>query len=141
MKIERNGSVPQWGESLFHNDPLTSTENLDSLKRTLPMESEKRLMLAVLQDAVECYQKYIFARRGKDKHLFSEAEAWILEQDSLSTFSFDNVCDSLGLAPNYVRAGLLMSKNRLLSRRHEREPSGTDSAPKGRRLTRKRRAA
>jgi len=141
MKIERNGSAPQWGESLFHNDPLTSTEYFDSLKRTLPMESEKRLMLAVLQDAVECYQKYIFARRGKDKHLFSEAEAWILEQDSLSTFSFDNVCDSLGLAPNYVRAGLLMSKNRLLSRRHEREPSGTDSAPKGRRLTRKRRAA
>jgi len=141
MKIERNGSAPQWGESLFHNDPLTSTEYFDSLKRTLPMESEKRLMLAVLQDAVECYQKYIFARRGKDKNLFSDAEAWILEQDTRSTFSFDNVCDSLGLAPNYVRAGLLMSKNRLLSRRHEREPSGTDSAPKGRRLTRKRRAA
>ena len=141
MKIERNGSLPQWGESLFHNDPLTSTEYFDSLKRTLPIESEKRLMLAVLQDAVECYQKYLLARRGKDKNLFSEAEAWILERDSRSTFSFDNVCDSLGLAPNYVRAGLLKSKNRLLSRRYEREPTGTDSASKGRRLTRKRRAA
>ena len=141
MKIERNGSIPQWGESLFHNDPLTSTEYFDSLKRTLPIESEKRLMLAVLQDAVECYQKYLLARRGKDKNLFSEAEAWILERDNRSTFSFDNVCDSLGLAPNYVRAGLLRNKNRLLSRRHEREPSETDSAPKGRRLTRKRRAA
>ncbi len=141
MKLDRSGSVPQWGESLFHNDPLTSTEYFDSLKRTLLMESEKRLMLAVLQDAVECYQKYLLARRGKDKNLFSEAEAWILEQDNRSAFSFDNVCDSLGLAPNYVRAGLLQNKNRLLSRRHEREPSGTDSAPKGRRLTRKRRAA
>jgi tRNA(Met) C34 N-acetyltransferase TmcA len=141
MKLDRSGSVPQWGESLFHNDPLTSTEYFDSLKRTLPMESEKRLMLAVLQDAVECYQKYLVARRGKDKNLFSEAEAWILEQDNRSAFSFDNVCDSLGLAPNYVRAGLLKNKTRLLSRRHEREPSGTDSAPKGRRLTRKRRAA
>ena len=107
MKLDRTGIVPQWGESLFHNDPLTSTEYFDSLKRTLPMESEKRLMLAVLQDAVECYQKYLQARRGKDKNLFSEAEAWILEQDNRSAFSFDNVCDSLGLAPNYVRAGLL----------------------------------
>ena len=62
MKLDRTGSVPQWGESLFHNDPLTSTEYFDSLKRTLPMESEKRLMLAVLQDAVECYQNTF--RRG-----------------------------------------------------------------------------
>lgn len=141
MKLDRSVSVPQWGESLFHNDPLTSTEYFDSLKRTLPMESEKRLMLAVLQDAVECYQKYLVARRGKDKNLFSEAEAWILEQDNRSAFSFDNVCDSLGLAPNYVRAGLLKSKTRLLSPQHERKPSSTDSTPKGRRLTRKRRAA
>lgn len=141
MKLDRTGSVPQWGESLFHNDPMTSTDYFDSLKRTLPIESEKRLMLAVLQDAVECYQKYLMARRGKDKNLFSEAEAWILEQDNRSAFSFDNVCDSLGLAPNYVRAGLLKTKDRLLSRRREHEPSGTGPAAKGRRPLRKRRAA
>ncbi len=141
MKLDRTGGVPQWGESLFHNDPMTSTDYFDSLKRTLPIESEKRLMLAVLQDAVECYQKYLVARRGKDKNLFSEAEAWILEQDNRSAFSFDNVCDSLGLAPNYVRAGLLKTKDRLLARRHDHEPSGTGPAAKGRRPLRKRRAA
>ena len=141
MKMDRTGSVPQWGESLFYNDPLTSIEYFDSLKRTLPMESEKRLMLAVLQDAVECYQKYLLSRRGKDKNLFSEAEAWILDQDSRSTFSFDNVCDSLGLAPNYVRAGLLRTKDRLLSPRREREPSDAVVSKGRRRLSRKRRAA
>ena len=141
MKLDRTGSVPQWGESLFHNDPMTSTDYFDSLKRTLPIESEKRLMLAVLQDAVECYQKYLVARRGKDKNLFSEAEAWILEQDNRSAFSFDNVCDSLGLAPNYVRAGLLKTKDRLLTRRHEHEPTGAGPNAKGRRPLRKRRAA
>ena len=141
MKLDRTGSVPQWGESLFHNDPMTSTDYFDSLKRTLPIESEKRLMLAVLQDAVECYQKYLVARRGKDKNLFSEAEAWILERDQRSAFSFDNVCDSLGLAPNYVRAGLLKTKDLLIARRHENEPTGSDPAAKGRRPSRKRRAA
>ena len=141
MKLDRTGSVPQWGESLFHNDPMASTDYFDSLKRTLPIESEKRLMLAVLQDAVECYQKYLVARRGKDKNLFSEAEAWILERDQHSAFSFDNVCDSLGLAPNYVRAGLLKTKDLLIARRHENEPTGTGPAAKGRHPSRKRRAA
>ena len=141
MKLDRTGSVPQWGESLFHNDPMTSSEYFDSLKRTLPIESEKRLMLAVLQDAVECYQKYLVARREKDKNLFSEAEACILERDQRSAFSFDNVCDSLGLAPNYVRAGLLKTKDLLLARWHEHKPSGTGPAAKGRRPARKQRAA
>jgi hypothetical protein len=141
MKLDRTGSVPQWGESLFHNDPMTSTDYFASLKRTLPIESEKRLMLAVLQDAVECYQKYLVARRGKDKNLFSEAEAWILERDQLSAFSFDNVCDSLGLAPNYVRAGLLKTKDLLIARRRDHKPSGTGPASKGRRPSRKQRAA
>ncbi|MDP2602865.1 MAG: hypothetical protein Q8S00_09775 [Deltaproteobacteria bacterium] len=141
MKLDRTGSVPQWGESLFHNDPTASTDYFYSLKRTLPIESEKRLMLAVLQDAVDCYQKYLVARRGMDKNLFSEAEAWILERDQRSAFSFDNVCDSLGLAPNYVRAGLLKTKDLLIARRHEHKPSGTGPAAKGRRPSRKRRDA
>jgi hypothetical protein len=139
--MEKTGSLPQWGDSLFHNDPMTSADYFDSLKRTLPMESEKRLMLAVLQDAVECYQKYLHSRRGKDKNLFSEAEAWILEQDNRSAFSFNNVCDSLGLAPNYVRTGLLRAKERWLARRHDQEPAEVGSTTKGRRLSRKRRAA
>lgn len=141
MKMEKTGGMPQWGDSLFHNDPVTSAEYFESLKRTLPLESEKRLMLAVLQDAVECYQKYLLAQRGKDKNLFSEAEEWILERDHLSAFSFDNVCDALGLSPNYVRAGLLRTKERLLAHRHEHEPPRLDSSPKRPRSLRRRRAA
>jgi len=141
MKMERTGNGQRWGESLFQTDPLTSVEYFDSLKRVFPLESERRLMLAVLQDAVECYRKYIFTRQGKDKHLFNEAEEWILERDDHSAFSFENVCDSLGLAPNYIRAGLLRSKERLLAQRREQKPSGLDPAPKSRRVSRKRRAA
>jgi len=141
MKMDGTGNATRWGESLFQTDPLTTVEYFDSFKRALPMESERQLMLAVLQDAVECFRKYIFTRHGKDKHLFNEAEQWILERDHHSAFSFENVCDYLGLAPNYIRAGLLKSKERLLAQRREQKSSNHDSAPKSRRVSRKRRAA
>jgi hypothetical protein len=117
---------------------MTSTEYSDSLRRRLPIESEKRLMLAVLQDAVECYQKYLVARRGKDKNLFSEAEAWILERDQRSAFSFDNVCDSWAGAELCAR-GLL--RPGLVDRPPARERTNGTGPAKGRRSSRKRRAA
>ena len=44
------------------------------------LEPEKKLMLAILEDAVACFQKYVFARDGKGKALFRETEDWVLEQ-------------------------------------------------------------
>jgi hypothetical protein len=75
---------------------------------------EKRLMLAVLEDAIECFQRYAGARDGKRERLFLEAEKWILTRDSNRPFSFENICDVLGLDPNYIRRGLLR-KHQLLS--------------------------
>ena len=63
-------------------------------------------MLAVLDDVIECFQKYAGARDGKGGRLFREAEEWILERDSEWLFSFDNICDVLNLDPSYIRRGL-----------------------------------
>ena len=73
-------------------------------------EGEEKLMLAVLENAVEYFQKYIFARNPSGKKLFQEAEQWFLEKDSESFFSFENICDTLGLHPDYLRQGLLCWK-------------------------------
>ena len=67
-------------------------------------------MLAVLDNAVECFQKYVLARRQREKRLFQEAEAWILETDSDWFFSFENICETLQLYPDYIRQGLLCWK-------------------------------
>ena len=45
-------------------------------------EGEKELMMAVLRDAVECFQTYILATKQREKRLFQEAEDWILEKNS-----------------------------------------------------------
>lgn len=71
-------------------------------------------MLAVLDDAIECFQKYAGARARKRGRLFLEAEQWILERDGAWPFSFENICDVLNLDPSYIRRGL-MQQQQLLS--------------------------
>ena len=71
---------------------------------------EERLMLAVLQDAVECFQEYVLAQYPWEKKLFQEAEDWILEKNTDSPFSFENICETLQLHPDYIRQGLLVWK-------------------------------
>ena len=78
-------------------------------KKTL-REGEERLMLGVLESAVEDFQKYVLARKPRGKKLFQEAEEWFLETDSDELFSFENICDTLQFHPDYIRQGLLRWK-------------------------------
>src|SRR4029077_9020727 len=83
-------------------------------KKTL-REGEERLMLAVLESAVEDFQKYVLARKPRGKKLFQEAEEWFLEKNSDELFSFENICDTLQLHPDYIRKGLLRWKEAKLN--------------------------
>jgi hypothetical protein len=71
---------------------------------------EERLMLAVLQDAVACFQEYVLAQDLWEKRLFEEAEDWILETNTDWPFSFESICETLQLNPRYIRGGLLVWK-------------------------------
>ena len=98
--VER-GMVTDGGVSL---DPLEGV-----YKKNL-REGEERLMLAVLESAVEDFQTYVLARHPSGKKLFQQAEAWFLEKDSDALFSFGNVCETLGLHPDYIWKGLMVWK-------------------------------
>ena len=67
-------------------------------------------MLAVLESAVEDFQKYVLARNPSGKKLFQQAEEWFLEKNSDELFSFENICETLQLHPDYIRQGLLRWK-------------------------------
>ena len=98
--------------SLFQPDMLLSAQYFENLRRKTHFEPEKRLMLALLEDAISCYQDNLISRSGKKKRLFEDTEQWVLRTDGDWIFSFDNVCDALGLNPEYVRQGLLRWKER-----------------------------
>ena len=73
-------------------------------------EGEEKLMLAVLENAVEYFQKYVLATETSGKKLFQEAEEWFLEKDSDALFSFENICETLRAASRLHTAGLLSWK-------------------------------
>ena len=78
-------------------------------KRNL-RDGEQKLMLAVLENATEDFQKYIFATDKRGQELFQEVEEWILETNSPSFFSFESICAHLDLNADYVRRGFMRWK-------------------------------
>jgi hypothetical protein len=98
--------------SLFEPDTLLCSQYFGNLSRKTLLEPERRLMLAILEEAIDCYQDNLLARRGRARRLFTEAEEWILEKGSDWIFSFGNICGTLGFNPEYVRQGLLRWKEK-----------------------------
>jgi len=70
-------------------------------------------MLAILEDAINCYQDNYISRTGKKKRFFDEVREWIVSADGDWVFSFEHVCDALGLSAAYIRRGLLQWKPNL----------------------------
>src|SRR5262252_3101408 len=83
---------------------------IESVYKKTVRDGEERLMLAVLESAVEDFQKYVLARKPRGKQLFQHAEDWFLEKDSEELFSFENICETLGLHPDHIRKGLMVWK-------------------------------
>ena len=69
-------------------------------------EGERRLMTAILSDGVEAYISQMTGTRSRLLSGKIDAKAWVEVENQDYVFSFDNVCESLGLNPKYLRAGL-----------------------------------
>lgn len=110
MSYDTGLSMEERVTSLFQPDTLMPDQYLETFRRKLHLEPEKKLLLAVLEDAIACFQKYVFAHDGKGRVLFQEAEEWIMEEDTDWLFSFPNVCEMLGFEPSYLRDGLMRWK-------------------------------
>ncbi|HLK85788.1 MAG TPA: hypothetical protein VKT27_04710 [Candidatus Binataceae bacterium] len=91
---------------LFEPDTLLPIQYFEAMRRKHLLEGEKRLVLSVLEDAVECFMKCIDSSTNKGQRLFREAEEWINLEDKKWVFSFDNVCEMLDVNPEYLRRGL-----------------------------------
>ena len=113
--------------SLFQPDTLLSDQYFENFRRRTVLQPERRLMLAVLQDAIRCYQDNLFTRNRKRKKLFLDTEEWISAIDRDWVFSFEAVCETLGLNPEYVRQGLLRWQDR---RRKQLRPIGFEHMAK-----------
>lgn len=79
----------------FYNPPAQTTGR-----------GEVALMRAVLEEAVDCFQKQFVKNGRRAQRLAREAEEWIHSDELRWPFSFVNICAVLGLEPGYIRLKL-----------------------------------
>jgi len=93
-------------EKLFSTEIILPVQFLDRTSLKPSDRPEKRLMLAVLEEAVATFQRYVNAKNRRGQRLFQEAEDWIGSTDGNWPFDFENVCAALEIEPEYLRRGL-----------------------------------
>ena len=69
----------------------------------LRTEPEKRLMVAVLEEAMATLLNWSESSNAAARQLASEARQWIESDDRSGPFSFATICDVLGLDTSRVR--------------------------------------
>jgi len=104
--------------------PLDTTADLGLTDIILPVQyfgamgsgglcSEQRLMLAVLVDAINVLQGWQRLGSARKRRAFAEAGQWINTRGTSYPFSFDSICDALGIDPEILRerlSGLTMGR-------------------------------
>ncbi|HZO83513.1 MAG TPA: hypothetical protein VFB33_17610 [Candidatus Binataceae bacterium] len=92
---------------LLAPDALTPEQYYAGVRANdLPIRPIKRLMLAVLEDAMRCYQTCGNSRSRARQRMFAEAEAWLLDGSADGPFAFETICQTLGIEPGCLRKGL-----------------------------------
>jgi hypothetical protein len=104
---------------LIEPEILLPSQFFDRFRGRSILEGERRLMLAVLEDSVMCYQKYAGCTRPRGRRLFEEAEQWLFEEDPNWPFSFESISSVFGIHPDYFRTRLVRWKEELLSQPSE----------------------
>ena len=113
-KMQEKETLDERLPGLFEPDTLLPIQYFEAMRKKHLLEGEKRLILSVLEDAIECFMKCIDASTSKGQRLFREADEWIAHEDKRWVFSFDNVCDMLDINPEYMRSGLRRWKEKRL---------------------------
>ena len=104
---EREKLVAEGGLRVLRPHLVLPAQFFPDRKRTDAAEGERRLYAAVLEDAVECFQKHRWSGSRRGSQLYREAEAWIFSDDASWPFAFVNVCEVLDIQPPFLRRGLL----------------------------------
>jgi hypothetical protein len=97
------------------------------------MNATKRLLLAVLEDALRCLQTYAENSNPAHRQASAEAEAWILDRRAKGPFAFVSICEALGIQPDHLREGIRQWRLQLSdgqdSRRLQRRAPYAEASP------------
>ena len=84
-------------------DALMPAQFYPARRGSASVEPIMRLMGGILADALRCFQRNFEARQRERKQEFREARFWLLHDKGDGPFSFEDVCDALGIDPRRLR--------------------------------------
>jgi hypothetical protein len=100
--------------SIFQGVGILPAQYSSLCRKKLPSEGERKLLFAVLEDAIRCYLKY---RDGAESYRqdpeFLEVAQWISSDEESGPFAFVRVCDALGINADQLRLGISNHTGRL----------------------------
>ena len=100
--------------SMTQPDIILPSQHFGPRRKQAP---EHRLMIAVLQDALDCVEKYRCATSAHGRRLFHEAKRWLLADEADWPYSFECICGALDLDSNAVRQRLRVALEQRTSSR------------------------
>ena len=103
--------------SLFEPDVVLPSQFDNSNNRGIG-GGERKLMAALLSDGIEAYISHATSIEASYRR--SEVCDWVETKDPAYVFSFDCVCECLGIDPDYLRLGL----SRYVSAIHDQRKQG-----------------
>jgi hypothetical protein len=90
--------------SFFQGIGILPAQYGSMCRKKLPAEGERKLLFAVLEDAIRCYLKN--RDRAQSDPDFVEAAEWLSSDEESGPFSFIRVCDALGINAGCLRIGI-----------------------------------
>ena len=109
MAMEGNLRLAGLPTGMMRLDIVLPSQHFGSRRKQTP---EQRLMIAVLQDALDCIEKYRYATDTHGRRLFQEAKQWFLADETDWPYSFECICGALDLDADAVRQHLRVAPER-----------------------------
>ena len=78
----------------------------ESLVGSHTLSGERKLLLAILEDALRCYVRGRNQNSAAERAEFSDVCGWFDEGCKPYVFSFESVCANLDIDPQYLRQRL-----------------------------------
>lgn len=114
--------LPSWADEVVTPEQFF----FSALDSTASWTGERRLLLAVLEEAVATFIRYKDAATTRGKRLFREVREWFWSDECNYVCSFSGICDHLHIDPDYVRAGLASLQRASVSQAKIVAPAGAN---------------
>ena len=100
--LEENHPLPSWEPAVLTPEQFFRRATDSALLWT----AKRRLLFAVLHNAVESFFRYQHNYTSRGRRLFKEAHDWFWSAHARGLYSFDSVCTHLHLDAGYIQRGL-----------------------------------